>query len=131
MHYFKRTSCISLNNLKLKQLHFLCVLSVDCEPCDTTELLSQTIASTTTTGTDLQALPLASLHPLPDPSCGFRPDEPSFQDALVPEQPLNLEHAFMASQMSGISMSMTAGLQNTAGSEVASGMMDRWVCRME
>lgn len=106
-------------------------LSVDCEPCDTTELLSQPIASTTTTGTDLQALPLASLHPLPDPSCGFRPEEPSFQDALVPEQPLNLEQAFMASQMSGISMSMTAELQNAAGSEVASGMMDRWVSRME
>lgn len=98
-------------------------LSGNCDPCNTAELLPQPIA--TTAGTDLQALTLASLPPLPDPSCGFRPEEAPFQDTLVPEQPLDLEQAFMASQMSDISISMASGVQNTPGSEVANSMIER------
>uniref|UniRef100_A0A3Q1FXK2 T-box transcription factor TBX6-like n=1 Tax=Acanthochromis polyacanthus TaxID=80966 RepID=A0A3Q1FXK2_9TELE len=77
------------------------------------------------TNTDLQALALASLPPLPDPSCGFRPDEASYPDALVPEQPLDLGQAFMASQMTDISITMANGMQDTAGSEVANNMIER------
>lgn len=99
-------------------------LSVNCDPCDSTELLPQPI-TTTTTATDLQALALASLPPLADPSCGFRPEEASYQETLVPEQPLDLGQAFMASQMSDISISMANGMQNTPGSEVANSMIER------
>ncbi|KAI3365701.1 hypothetical protein L3Q82_010767 [Scortum barcoo] len=101
---------------------------VNCDPCDTTELLPQPITTTTTTGTtaaDLQALALASLPPLPDPSCGFRPEEATYEDTLVPEQPLDLGQAFMASQMSDITISMANGMQNTPGSEVANSMIER------
>lgn len=94
-----------------------------CDPCDSADLLPQP-----TTGTDLQALALASLPPLPDPSCGYRPEEASYQDTLVPEPPLDLGQAFMASQMSDISLSMASGMQDTAGSEMANSMIDRWVC---
>ncbi|XP_035525747.1 LOW QUALITY PROTEIN: T-box transcription factor TBX6 [Morone saxatilis] len=92
---------------------------VNCDPCDSTELLSQP------TSTDLQALALASLPQLPDPSCGFRPEEASYQDTLVPDQPLDLGQAFMASQMSDISISMANGMQNAPGSEVANGIIER------
>uniref|UniRef100_A0A8D3B266 T-box domain-containing protein n=1 Tax=Scophthalmus maximus TaxID=52904 RepID=A0A8D3B266_SCOMX len=95
---------------------------VTCDPCDSADLLPQP-----TTGTDLQALALASLPPLPDPSCGYRPEEASYQDTLVPEPPLDLGQAFMASQMSDISLSMASGMQDTAGSEMANSMIDRWV----
>lgn len=100
-------------------------LSVNCDPCDSTELLPQPSGNA-----DLQALTLASL-PLPGPSCEFRPAEASFQDPLVPEQPLDLGQAFMASQMSDIGISMTSGMQDTAGREVANGMIERWACRKE
>ncbi|AWP17641.1 putative T-box transcription factor TBX6-like [Scophthalmus maximus] len=93
---------------------------VTCDPCDSADLLPQP-----TTGTDLQALALASLPPLPDPSCGYRPEEASYQDTLVPEPPLDLGQAFMASQMSDISLSMASGMQDTAGSEMANSMIDR------
>ncbi|KAG7507784.1 T-box transcription factor TBX6-like [Solea senegalensis] len=75
---------------------------VNCDPCDTTELLSQS----TEGSVDLQALALSSLPPLPplpDPSCGYRAEDASYADALVPEPPLDLGQAFMASQMSDIS----------------------------
>ncbi|XP_039991807.1 T-box transcription factor TBX6 [Xiphias gladius] len=98
---------------------------VNCDPCDSTELLPQPTTTTTSTGTDLQALALASLPPLADPSCGFRPEEPSYQDTLVPEQPLDLGQAFMASQMSDISISMASGMQDTPGSEVANSIIER------
>ncbi|XP_008300725.1 T-box transcription factor TBX6 [Stegastes partitus] len=94
---------------------------VNCDPCDSTELLQQP----TDTNTDLQALALASLPPLSDPSCGFRPEEASYQDTLVPEQPLDLGQAFMASQMTDISITMAGGMQDTAGSEVANNMIER------
>lgn len=102
-------------------------LSVNCDPCDSTELLPQPSATSTTstTSTDLQALALASLPPLPDPSCGFRPEEASYQDTLVSDQPLDLGQAFMASQMSDISISMVNEMQNTTGSEVANSMIER------
>ncbi|XP_075890464.1 T-box transcription factor TBX6 [Nelusetta ayraudi] len=100
----------------------------DCDPCDAAELLSQPISTTiitsttaTATGPDLQALPLASLHPLPNPSCGFRPEEAPFQDALVPEQPLNLDQAFMTD----ISITLSGVVQGAAGSHMATGLMER------
>ncbi|KAE8284264.1 T-box transcription factor TBX6 [Larimichthys crocea] len=95
---------------------------VNCDPCDSAELLQQPIG--TTTSTDLQALALASLPQLPDPSCGFRPEEASYQDTMVQEQPLDLGQAFMASQMSDISISMANEMQNTPGSEVANNMIE-------
>ncbi|XP_018533781.1 T-box transcription factor TBX6 [Lates calcarifer] len=103
---------------------------VNCDPCDSTEILSQpttttTSSTSTTSSTDLQALALASLPPLPDPTCGYRPEETSYQDTLVPEQPLDLGHAFMASQMSDISISMANGMQATPGSEVANSIIER------
>ncbi|XP_070708496.1 T-box transcription factor TBX6 [Pempheris klunzingeri] len=98
---------------------------VNCDPCDSTELLPQPINTTATSGADLQALTLASLPTLPDPSCGFRPEEASYQTTLVPEQPLDLGQAFMAPQMSDISISMANGMQNTVGSEVPDTMIER------
>uniref|UniRef100_A0AAQ5XF15 T-box domain-containing protein n=1 Tax=Amphiprion ocellaris TaxID=80972 RepID=A0AAQ5XF15_AMPOC len=89
----------------------------NCDPCDSTELLQQP----SDTNTDLQALALASLPPLPDPSCGFRPEEASYPDT----QPLDLGQAFMASQMTDISITMANGMQDTAGSEVANNMIER------
>ncbi|XP_071395795.1 T-box transcription factor TBX6 [Centroberyx affinis] len=86
---------------------------VGCDPCDSTELLSQ--STTTTSASDLQALALASLPPLPDPSCGYRAEEAPYQDAQVPEQPLDLGQAFMASQMSDITVTMANGMQDTPG----------------
>ncbi|XP_059180836.1 T-box transcription factor TBX6 [Centropristis striata] len=94
---------------------------VNCDPCDSTELLPQPI----TTSTDLQALALASLPPLPDPSCGFRPDGDSYQGALVPEQPLDLGQAFMASQMSDINISMGNEMQGTPGNDAANTLIER------
>ncbi|XP_028287695.1 T-box transcription factor TBX6 [Parambassis ranga] len=94
---------------------------VNCDPCDSAELLSQSPP----TSTDLQALTLAPLPPLPDPSCGFRPEQASYQNTLVPEQTLDLGQAFMASQMSDIGMTMANGMQDTPGSEVANTMIGR------
>ncbi|XP_069547714.1 T-box transcription factor TBX6 [Brachyistius frenatus] len=94
---------------------------VNCDPCDSAELLPQP----TTTSADLQALTLASLPPMPHPSCGFRPDEVSYQDTLVPEESLDLSQAFMASQMSDIGITMTNGMQEAPGSEVANSMIER------
>lgn len=109
---------------------FLLPLLVSCDPCDSAELLPPTTVTSNTSSstTDLQALALASLPQLPESSCGFRTDEASYQDTLVPEQPLDLGQAFMASQMSDtMSISMAEGMQNTAGSEVANSMIDRLV----
>ncbi|KAM9772841.1 T-box transcription factor TBX6 [Syngnathus typhle] len=60
----------------------------NCDPCDSTQ------HHPNITGADLQALALASLPA--DPSCRF-------QDTLVPEQPLDLDEAFMTSQIPDIS----------------------------
>ncbi|KAL7372075.1 hypothetical protein ABVT39_009751 [Epinephelus coioides] len=95
---------------------------VNCDPCDSAELLPQAV---TTSSADLQALALPPLPTLPDPSCAFRPEEASYQDILVPEQPLDLGQAFMASQMSDINISMADGMQGTPGSEVANRMIER------
>lgn len=103
---------------------FVLSLSVNCDPCDSAELLPQPITATPNT-TDLQALALASLPPLPDPTCGYRPEEASYHDTLVPEQQLDLGQAFMASQMSDIGISMANGMQSTPGSEVANSMIER------
>ncbi|XP_041830368.1 T-box transcription factor TBX6 [Melanotaenia boesemani] len=89
---------------------------VNCDPCDSTELLPQP----TTTSTDLQTLALASL---PDPSCGFRPEEASYQDTLVPEQSLDLNQAFMASHMPDITMAN--GMQETPGNDLRNNIIKR------
>lgn len=94
---------------------------MNCDPCDATELLSQPITSNSTA--DLQALALSSLPQLPDPSCGFRPEETPYQDTL-PEEPLHLNQAFMTSQMSDIGMAMASEVQNPPGGEVVNSMMD-------
>ena len=109
---------IFLNDL-LKHILPIC-LSVNCDPCDS-ELLQQPTA----TSTDMQALSLASLPPLPDPSCGFSSQEASYQDTLVPDQSLELDQAFMGSRMSEISIKMASGIQETPGNEVANHMIDR------
>ncbi|XP_044193878.1 T-box transcription factor TBX6 [Thunnus albacares] len=93
---------------------------VNCDPCDSTQLLPQPAAST-----DLQALALASLPPLPDPSCGYRPEDAPYQDTLVPEQPLVLGQAFMHSSQMPVSISMTSGMQDTPGSEVTNSIIER------
>ncbi|XP_058477686.1 T-box transcription factor TBX6 [Solea solea] len=88
---------------------------VNCDPCDTAELLSQS----TEDSTDLQALALSSL---PDPSCGYRAGDASYADALVPEPPLDLGQAFMASQMSDIS---GISMVDAAGRDMANSVMER------
>lgn len=97
---------------------------MNCDPCDATELLPQPTSSSGSSTLGLQALALSSLPPLPGPSCGFRPEETPYQDTLVPEEPLDLNEAFMASQMSDIGMSMASEVQNPPGSEVTSSMME-------
>ncbi|XP_028990488.1 LOW QUALITY PROTEIN: T-box transcription factor TBX6 [Betta splendens] len=64
-------------------------------------------------GSDLQALALASLPP----ACHFGPDEASYRDALIPEQPLDLGQAFLASQMSDVG-TVSGGMQDAAGSMI-------------
>ncbi|XP_041671608.1 LOW QUALITY PROTEIN: T-box transcription factor TBX6 [Cheilinus undulatus] len=98
---------------------------VNCDPCDSTELLPQQMSTNTSSSTDLQTLTLSSLPPLPDPSCGFRQDEATYQDTLVPQQPLDLGHAFMESGMSDIGLSMSDGMQDPAGSEMTNTMIER------
>ncbi|XP_047465424.1 T-box transcription factor TBX6 [Mugil cephalus] len=94
---------------------------VNCDPCDSTELLPQPTADSA----DLQALALAPLPALPDLSRGFRPEETSYRDTLVPEQSLDLGQAFMASQISDIGITMSSVMQDAAGSEVANSMIER------
>ncbi|TWW81327.1 T-box transcription factor TBX6 [Takifugu flavidus] len=53
-----------------------------------------------------------------------KPEETPYQDTLVPEEALDLNQAFMASQMSDIGMSMASEVQNPTGSEVATSMME-------
>ncbi|KAF3853549.1 hypothetical protein F7725_014237 [Dissostichus mawsoni] len=72
-----------------------------------------------TSATDLQALALASLPPMPNPSCGFRPEEAPYQASLVQEQPLDLGQAFIASHMSDIGISMANGMQDMPGNTQA------------
>lgn len=96
-------------------------LLVNCDPCDGTELLSHPITSSGGTGGDLQALTLSSLA---DPSCGFRQEETPYQDTLVPEEPLDLNQAFIVSQMSDIGISMAGQVQNSTGNEVADSMIE-------
>ncbi|XP_061765419.1 T-box transcription factor TBX6 [Nerophis ophidion] len=109
---------------------------VNGDPCDSTQLLphpdtTPAVSATPTadpniTGADLQALTLASLQaPLPaDPNCGFTPDETRFQGTLVPEQPLDLGQAFMASQMPDIGLSMSDGMQDATGNEVTNAIIE-------
>ncbi|XP_034563758.1 T-box transcription factor TBX6 [Notolabrus celidotus] len=98
---------------------------VNCDPCNSTELLPQAITATTaSSGADLQALALASLPHLPDSSCGFR-SEATYQEDLVPQQSLDLGQAFMASQMTDIGLSMANGIQDAAGNEIANRMIER------
>ncbi|XP_028331833.1 T-box transcription factor TBX6 [Gouania willdenowi] len=81
--------------------------TVSCDPCNSTELLA-----------------LAPLPTLPDPCCGFRPEDASYEDAMVPQQPLDLHQTFMASQMSDIGMSISNEMQNTAGNQVENSLID-------
>ncbi|XP_074518895.1 T-box transcription factor TBX6 [Halichoeres trimaculatus] len=99
---------------------------VNCDPDHSTQLLLPPITTTTTTpSTDQQALTLASLPPMPDPSCGFRPEDSTYQEGLVPQQSLDLGQGFMTSQMSDIGLSMIDGIQVTARSEIANSMGER------
>ncbi|XP_068161479.1 T-box transcription factor TBX6 [Antennarius striatus] len=91
---------------------------VNCDPCESAELVSQSLNATT--DSDLQTLSLSSLPPLPDPSCGFRQEEDSYQDTLAPEQPIDLGQAFIASQISDMRIS----LPDTPGSEVANSLIE-------
>ncbi|XP_076008202.1 LOW QUALITY PROTEIN: T-box transcription factor TBX6 [Genypterus blacodes] len=83
-----------------------------CDPCDPAD-------------TDLQALALASLPPLPDPSCGYRPEEAAYQGALVPEPPLDLDQVFMTSQMPDIAMTIASEMQDVAVGDVANNLLER------
>ncbi|XP_033840802.1 T-box transcription factor TBX6 [Periophthalmus magnuspinnatus] len=86
---------------------------VNCDPCDSTEALSQpTVTSTQPPG--LQTLDLSCLPALPDPSCGYRPEETAYQDTLVPEQTLDLGQAFMTD----INIPLSNGMQDQGGSDV-------------
>jgi len=75
--------------------------------------------------TDLQALALASLPPLSDHSTGFRPEEASYKDSLNPEHSLDLNQAFIASQMSHVGINLANGMQETSGNEVANRIIER------
>lgn len=112
LSYFKRGSCPSTEN---------------CDARDSTQHLPSVPAATPNmSGADLQALALATLHPLPaERSCEFTPEDGAFQDSLVPEPPLDLDVAFMASQIPDISLSMSAGMQDTAGSDVTNAIIER------
>lgn len=110
---------------KKKQNNQTLFLLENCDPCDAPELLSRPVSSSNGGSTlGLQALGLSSLAPLPDPSCGFRPEETPYQDTLVPDEPLDLNQAFMASQISDIGMSMAGEVQSPPGREVANSMME-------
>ncbi|MEQ2177429.1 hypothetical protein GOODEAATRI_003438 [Goodea atripinnis] len=74
-----------------------------------------------TASSDLQALTLTSLPPLPDSSCGFRPDEASYP---VPEHSLDLSLTFMTSQMSDINVTMANGMQEKQENEAALSMIE-------
>ncbi|KAM4526671.1 T-box transcription factor TBX6 [Fundulus diaphanus] len=87
--------------------------TVNCDPCETSE--------PTAAGSDLQALTLASLPPLPDSSCGFRPEDASYP---VPEHSLDLGQTFMSSQMSDISVTMANGMQEPQENEPAHSMIE-------
>ncbi|KAF7659512.1 hypothetical protein LDENG_00295920 [Lucifuga dentata] len=95
---------------------------VSCDPCDSAELLPQSTVAMA--NADLQALALDSLPPLPDPSCGYRPVEASYQDALIPEQSLDLGQAFMASQMPDIGVTIANEMQEAPGSDVANSIIE-------
>lgn len=97
-------------------------LSVNCDPCDSSELLAP--PTTASSSTDLQTLALVSLPPLPEPVCEYRPDEASYQDTLLPNQPLDLGQAFMTSQMSDIGISLTNAMQDTPGNEAANSIIE-------
>ncbi|KAM9342276.1 T-box transcription factor TBX6-like [Pholidichthys leucotaenia] len=91
------------------------------ESCNATELQPQP----RDTSTDLQTLTLATLPLLPGASCGFRPEE-TYQGSLVPEQQApDLSQAFMAPQMSDMSIGMANGIQDTTGSEESDNMIER------
>ncbi|XP_077595682.1 T-box transcription factor TBX6 [Stigmatopora nigra] len=91
------------------------VTTENCNPCDST----QSLPIPEMTGAHLQALALASLHRLPtEPSCRFTSEESPFQNNLVvPEEPLELGQAFMAAQIPDISLTISAGMQETTESE--------------
>ncbi|CAG5907139.1 unnamed protein product [Menidia menidia] len=91
--------------------------TVNCDPCDSTELVPQHSANPT----DLQALGLA----LTDHSAGFRPEEASYKDTLNPEHSLALDQAFIASQMSDIGINLAGGIQETSGTSVDNSMIER------
>ncbi|XP_054625213.1 T-box transcription factor TBX6 [Dunckerocampus dactyliophorus] len=138
---FREEGMNSKKQRDARQKRKLAVLSetvdiVNCNPCDSTQLLSHpdttpavpatpTNTSPNATGANLQNLTLASLDPLPvDPSCGFTPEEAPFQGTLIPEQPLDLGQAFMASQMPDISLSMSGGMEDATGSEVTNSIIE-------
>ncbi|CAL8306118.1 unnamed protein product [Boreogadus saida] len=70
---------------------------------------------------DLQGLVLAPLPQLQDSSCGFRDEDP----VQVPEQHLDLGHAFITSHIDHMAASLANEMQDTAGSHVSDQMIDR------
>ncbi|XP_072312780.1 T-box transcription factor TBX6 [Eucyclogobius newberryi] len=92
---------------------------VNCDPCDSTEVLPQSTV-TSTPPPDLQSLDLSCLPSLPDPRCGYRTEDTPYQDTLVPEQTLDLGHAFMTD----VNIPLTNGIQDTGGSEVSNGLIE-------
>lgn len=69
----------------------------------------------------LQALTLTSLPSLTESSCGFTPEEASYQ---VPEQSIDLSQAFMTSQMSDISIPVSEAMQEAQGHEAANSLIE-------
>ncbi|CAL1599387.1 unnamed protein product [Knipowitschia caucasica] len=85
---------------------------VNCDPCDSTEVLPQ---ATSGSSPGLQTLDLSCLPALP----AYGTEEPSYQDSLLPEQSLDLGQAFIAD----VSIPLSGGIQD-AGTEVSNGLME-------
>ncbi|XP_064180627.1 T-box transcription factor TBX6 isoform X1 [Anguilla rostrata] len=81
-----------LNSQSTQQTELLDIVS--CDPCDSTELISQSTA-------DLQDLSLPTL-PISSAVCSYSPDTPTFQQAPVSEESLGLGQAFISPQISEI-----------------------------
>ncbi|KAM9816980.1 T-box transcription factor TBX6 [Neosynchiropus ocellatus] len=92
---------------------------VNCDPCDSAQLMPQTGSDR-----DLQALALASLPALTNPTCGYQPEESSFQDPLVQQPPLDLGQSYMTTQLPDINMALNTGIQDTTGSDVTNAVIE-------
>ncbi|XP_036392736.1 T-box transcription factor TBX6 [Megalops cyprinoides] len=82
---------------------------VSCDPCDSTELLPQST-------TNLQDLGLTGL-PIPESVCTYSPDNSTFQQAPVSDEPLDIGQAFLTPQIAEI----TAPIENVQTTSDTSG----------